>query len=188
MQKIHGGLWIAIAAGVVFAGSVLAAPPPAPLELRVAGQFDPSSGDSTDDDANALVGLGFQVGESLQVGPYASVFGADRLFPNQIDTVYSLGLFAEQDLSVGYRLMPYVGASAGAMLTDGVNEDVDAHVTLSLGLRCAVNDRLSLFCAGTGHWSSSDMFDYEEGTKANPEAWSADSTDVTIDAGLRIRL
>jgi hypothetical protein len=79
--------------------------------------------------------------------------------------------------------MPYVGASAGVLDVSGIGTSRPFYLTGSLGVKYAIAERFSLYTAGTLHWASEPVFDFQ--WNDDRTGGEADHTDVTIDAGVR---
>lgn len=172
-----------VALTILAAGMARAQVPPdhGPYELRVQAIVDPT--DSEDANVGGLFGLGYQVAPNLTLGGYGSLVTSDREVPVRAEKQWGLGGFGEMDLSFGYALMPYVAGSVGMLDITGPTSPTALHLSASLGVKLALAPRFSLYTAGTFHWASDDVFDFEEGDGGI--GGSADDTDATIDVGAR---
>ena len=154
-----------------------------PMEMRVETQF--GYGDTGDLPFGLLGAFGVGIGEALTVGVYGQVFTSDRDLPAAVDIVYGVGGFAEYAILSGYTVVPYAGLRVGMLDPTGPNSPTVPYVGGSFGLKYPLTDAISLSVAVTLHWAG-DKGDYEAyNYKYSGGSYSADSTDVTFDAGLR---
>jgi hypothetical protein len=172
--------WRKISLGLVLTGFLLGNTFGA-IETRLVARVDPQSNE--EDPIGFLAGVGYQFTDSLTAGLYASYQGTDRELPVEMSRMYGFGAYAEQDLSVGYALMPFVGASAGLIDTTGPSSPTVFHATGSLGLKYQLRDNALISAAGTFHWADQAIFDYEH--RDNAKGYRVSDTDLTLDLGVR---
>lgn len=154
-----------------------------PMEMRVETQF--GYGDTGDLPFGLLGAFGVGIGEALTVGAYGQVFTSDRDLPVDVDLVFGLGGFAEYVIDIGYTVVPYVGLRVGMLDPTGPTSPTVPYVGGSFGLEYPLTDVVSLSAALTLHWAGDDG-DYEAyNYKRSGGSYSADTTAVTFDAGLR---
>ncbi len=154
-----------------------------PMEMRVETQF--GYGDTGDLPFGLLGAFGVDVGDALTLGVYGQVYTSERDLPVAVDIVYGLGGFAEYAISIGYAVVPYAGLRVGMLDPTGPTSPTLPYVGGTFGLKYPLTDVVSLTAAVTVHWAGDkddyEAYDYER----TGGSYSADSTAVTFDAGLR---
>jgi len=173
----------AVLAAVLGCGAAAGAMFENPIELKVAAQIDPDSGE--DSAVGGLLGLGYLFTDSLTAGVYGSIVTSDRELPVDVNRIYGMGVYGEQDLTVGYDLMPFVGASVGFLDPTGPDQSTPLHLAGWLGLRYALSGNMAISCAATLHWADEEIFDYKQ---KGPSDWEADDVDATADIAIRFYL
>jgi hypothetical protein len=150
------------------------------MEARLLARVDP---DNTGEESPiaGLAGIGYLPQDNLTVGVYGSFQTTDRNLPRKMRRMYGAGAYLEYDLTVGYRLMPFVGASVGMIDTTGPAYPTALHLVGTFGVKYALQDSLCLSLSINGHWASEDLFDY----KTDGVNWDANPYDITMDAGVR---
>lgn len=154
-----------------------------PMEVRVETQF--GYGDTGDLPFGLLGAFGVGIGDSLTVGVYGQVLTSDRDLPVDVDLVYGVGGFAEYAIGIGYAVVPYAGLRVGMLDPTGPTSPTLPYVGGSFGLKCPLTDVTSVSAAVTVHWAG-EKGDYEAyNYERSGGSYSADSTAVTFDVGLR---
>jgi hypothetical protein len=153
------------------------------MELRAESQI--GTGGSGDIPFGLLGAFGIGMGESLTVGVYGQVAESDRELPYKSSLIYGLGGFAEVDFDLEYTLLPYAGLRVGMLDPSGPKSPTLPYVGGYLGVKYPLNQTVSLSAAVTLHWAGEkdgyEAFNYDE----HGAEYSADTSDVTFDAGVR---
>lgn len=154
-----------------------------PMEVRVETQF--GYGDTGDLPFGLLGAFGVGIGEALTVGAYGQFFSSDRDLPVKMASVYGIGGFAEYAIRTGYVIVPYAGLRLGILDPSGPGAPTVPYVGGIVGLKYPLTDVISLTAAVTLHWADKEGHYEAYNYKRSGGNYSADSTDITFDAGLR---
>ncbi len=153
------------------------------MEIRLETQF--GYGDTGDLPFGLLGAFGVGIGDALTVGVYGQFFSSDRDLPSKMEMVYGLGGFAEYAIDTGYAVTPYVGLRLGFLDPTGPRSPTVPYAGGILGLKYPLTDVISITAAVTLHWAGEEGNYEAYNYKRSGSGYSADSTDITFDAGLR---
>jgi len=155
-----------------------------PMETRLETQF--GYGDTGDLPFGILGSFGIGLGEAVKVGMYAQVFTADRDLPNKTDLIYGIGGFGELYFDLGVAVKPYIGLRLGMIDPTGPTTPTLPYVGGYTGLIYPLTARISVSIAVNLHWAGKDgdfeAYNYERTANGG---YKAESTDITVDTGLR---
>ncbi len=154
-----------------------------PMDVRVEAQF--GYGDTGDLPFGLLGAFGVGIGDAFTVGVYGQVFTSERDLPYKAEAVYGIGGFAEYAIKIGYAVVPYAGLRIGMLDPTGPGSPTVPYVGGTVGLKYPLTDVISISAAVTLHWAGDDGPYEAYNYKRSGGGYSADSTDVTFDAGLR---
>jgi hypothetical protein len=153
------------------------------MEVRMETQF--GYGDTGDLPFGLLGAFGIGIGDALTIGVYGQLFTSDRDLPVKMETVYGLGGFGEYAIQIGYAVTPYIGMRIGMLDPTGPASPTVPYVGGIAGLKYPLTDVISLSASVTVHWAGDDGAYEAYNYKRSGSGYSADTTDVTFDAGLR---
>jgi len=188
------GLMMRVVAGLVAVGAVAAEASDRylrhpffhnlpPMEVRVETQF--GYGDTGDLPFGLLGTFGIGLGEFWTVGAYGQLYTSDRELPDKAAMVYGLGGFAEYGFRIGYPVTPYAGVRLGILDPSGPTSPTLAYGGGYIGVKYPLTKAISLSAAVTLHVASSkgsyEAYNYDR----SGYTYSADSSDITFDTGLR---
>lgn len=153
------------------------------MEVRIETQF--GYGDTGDMPFGLLGAFGINIGESWTAGIFGQVLTSDRDLPEKMSRVYGIGGFAERAFDIGYDVSPYAGLRIGMLDPSGPGSPTLPYAGGYLGLKYPLTKNISLSAALTLHVADSkgkyEAYNY----KRDGYVYSADSTDITFDTGLR---
>ncbi len=151
------------------------------FELRLDVQADTQ--DNKHDRIGLFGGFGWGFNESLSLGLYGSLRGSDRDLPARSSTIRGAGVYSEYSINPSATMTPVVGLRLGILTPTGPKSPTSTHIAGSAGIRAAMNDHLHLVLTATVNWTEDEILNY----RRTQTGFKADTTDTSIDLGLRYR-
>lgn len=154
-----------------------------PMEVRMETQF--GYGDTGSFPFGVLGAFGIGISDALTAGVYGQFFTSDRDLPYKVSFVRGGGGFAEYAIDMGGALTPFAGLRLGVLDPSGPGSSMVTYAGGYAGVKYPLTKTVSVSAALTLHLASDrdsyKAYNYER----SGSSYTADTTDVTFDAGLR---